>query len=302
MDSVKIRLVGNMNSKHTKNINAGVVFGLLSAVMFSVYAIINRHVFTTYEVDAFNYVVTFSIVTGACGLLATIFNSDKSKFKESNFIQVVGVALLGISALSLFVFAQSQTTATNAAVLSSLVILSTAFWSIPILGIKPVRKAYLWMVAIIVSVYLVISGFNTPSLNSGDIIILIALALFGANNAYSKKLIPEFGAEFIIDFRMVLGAVLLVGYALIANTDLSFIVSNAGLWPVVAGIFSYLTILFTFKAMKHITATNALVLNISHIVITVFGSAIFLNESLTLLKVIGSVAALYSIYRLVNLK
>lgn len=285
-----------------KPLNKGILLGLLSGVMFSVYVIINRHVFNTYEVDAFNYVVTFSAVNGLCGLIAILAKADKSKFKSVNFKHVVYVSLLGISALSLLAFSQSKTTASNVAVLSSLVILSTSLWSRPILGEKLSRRAYIWILVLLSAVYLVITGFSLLTLNAGDLIVLAAVAIFGANNAYAKKIIPEFGGGFIVDFRLALGAAILILMAFAQNSDLSFFITNAGYWPVAAGLFSYFTILFTFKAMDHISATNTLVLFTAHVIFTLVGASIFLGESLTLLKLLGSVAILFAIYKLVNVK
>lgn len=282
--------------------NRGIIFGISSAALFTIYALINRHVFNTYDVDAFSYVVTFSLANGACGLTAIALKREKKKFLSPNFWEVIMVSLMGIIAISIFVFAQSKTTATNASVLASIVILTTAGWSIPVLKQKPTKNMYIWIPVMLSGIYLVLSGFSSLSINSGDMLIILSIVIFGLNNAYVKKLVPEFGGEFMANFRMPLGAAILLTTALILNRDEGVLITSAGLWPIIAGVASYFNILFTFKAMNYISATNALVLNMSHVVLTMVSAAVFLNEETSILKLLSGLIVFYSVYRLVRVE
>lgn len=212
------------------------------------------------------------------------------------------MALLGIAALSTITFSLSLTTATNRNVIATVIVITTALWSIPITGSRPGKGFYGWAALLLSSVYLVLAGFSAFDPNVGDLLVILAVTLFGAGNALGQKLIPTFGSEFIINFRLTLGGIILVAIGLIFNGSSSLFVTTVGIIPIVAGLLRYTNILFAFKAMRYLSATKVLTVTTIQVIFTVIGAAIFLSESITASKVIGSFLVVFSVYKIVQTK
>jgi drug/metabolite transporter (DMT)-like permease len=292
MDNAKARLLGL--PAQTK----GIIYGILSAMFVSAYILTNRYVYTHFDVEAFNYAVTFAAAGGifaALGLLARHLKSHDVVVTRKTLPSLFVVGFAGGLAMALIVFGQNYTTAVNAGIIMTATIITTTFFSRYLLKESFNRRQWLWIGVMFIGLYLGIVGLHILKFNLGDLIILGASIAFGFNNTFSKLVIRKFDGNFVADARLIISGLLmlLVGFA-VAGTDI--LVLSAGLWPLLAGLFFWLAIRTFYGAVQYVSANKAIVLNNSQIFFTALFGVLLLSEAYDWVKFIGSVIVLVGVY------
>lgn len=288
-----------MKNKLSDN-GKGILYGVLAALTFATYVLINRYVYVRYKVDVFNYTATFLIAGGFIALIAIVVKRIKNKAKIPLEKSAWPVALNGIIAgigLGAFVFGQGYTTAVNASILATSTAITTALFSRCMLKDRLSRKQLVWFVIMFLGLYIAIVGLHGIHLNKGDVIILTACFVLGFTNVFSKTLMKKHDSQFVADGRLVSGGVFFVALGLLLSGG-NLLVTSAGLWPLLAGFFFWATIRFFYASVGYINPTKAIVLANSHPVITPIVGVLLLSEPYTWTKFIGSTILLVSIYNI----
>jgi len=275
----------------------GFLYGILATVLFAAYLLTNRYVYTTYRVDTLSYVVTFTIWAAFFALLGVAYHRYKQRFVifgKGTFPVVLTGMLAGIG-VGLIVLGQRYTTAINASIIATASIVPTVVFSRLMLKEVFSRFQYAWLTVMFAGLYLAIVGIHTLSLNKGDAIIMSSAVILGFTNTFSKVLMRTHNSDFVADVRLVSGGLLFIILGAVFRGD-GFLVTSAGLWPILAGLFYWLTIKFFYASVNYINPGKATVLVNAHPIITPIVGIFVLSEPYGLAKLLGSVLILVSIY------
>lgn len=280
--------------KHHK----GQLYGALAAITFACYVLTNRYVYVNYDVATFPYTVTF-LACGAVFATLSLGFGKKSKrevkvFQKKTWPVVLNGILAG-SGIGLLVFGQAFTTAINASIIATAAVLTTVFFSKVILKESFDRLQMLWVMIMFIGLYFAIVGTDLINFNKGDFIILGAICVLGFTNVFSKILMKRNSSGFIADVRLVSGSILFIVIGLVAEGS-NFLVTSAGWWPLLAGLFFWITIRSMYTAIDLIGPNEAIVLGNSHPFFTALVGVTLLHEQYSWVKFVGSVVVLASVY------
>lgn len=281
------------------NHSLGIVYGLLSAVAFTCYLLLNRYVYLNYDVKAFEYTATFLIAGGGFALLSLSFKCAKQKAQvyKKSLLPMVFNGFVGAVAMSLLIFGQGYTTAVNASIIAVSTTIPTVLFSWLLLKETLTQKQLLWLAIMFIALYFAIVGKHFLSFEKGDLIILSSLIFFGFANTYSKVIMKNNSSDVITDVRLVTGGMIFVILGLLVSGS-GFLVTNAGLWPAIAGFSFWLTIKAFYASIQKIGPNKAVVLCNSHPILTPFAGVLLLNEPYSWVKACGSAILLISIYNI----
>lgn len=275
----------------------GIVSGAVSALCLTSYFVLNKHVYNVYNPSAVEYALLFALCGGLFGFASLMHRMDRKMYEKAkrDFGKFWLLATISFLAMGLLVIGQRYTTSINVALLGTLTIVTTMFFSWLLLGEPPSKRQRLWLLVMFVGLYVGIVGLNTVHLNSGDLIVLSSILLFGLGNALAREVMHRQGSFVVPNVRLVLsgGMALVASIFLIRNIDLMVQILP---WALVAGLFYWLT-MKTFAVSVHlINANHAVVLNNGQVISTSLAGVIFLGENYTWEKFIGSAIVLASIY------
>lgn len=279
------------------NNQKGIIAGVLAALSFATYVLINRYVYINFHPNVFNYTATFLISGGFFALIALLVEKVKDKkvvIDKSAWPAAFNGVVAGIG-LGTFVFGQGYTTAVNASILATSTAITTAIFSKYMLKDSLSRRQVLWFVIMFMGLYVAIVGFHKFHLNKGDLIVIGSCFILGFTNTFSKILMKKHSSQFIADVRLVSGGLLFVLLGLLISGS-GFLIRSAHWWPLLAGFFFWVTIRFFYAAVHYINPTRAIVLANSHPIVTPIVGVLILSEPYANTKLLGSVVILTSIY------
>lgn len=278
------------------NTQKGVLFGLLGAMAFSTYVVINRHVYATYDVAAGDYTVTFLAAGALFALVALACRpAERKRPFTKNALPVFGISLLAATALALTIVGQRYTTAINTSLIVTATIVTTGLFSGLILREKFSSAQLRWMVLLFVGLYFGTVGAHLLTFNKGDLIILAGCVIFGFTNTISRALMKGYSSHFIADMRLIVGGLFfgLIGL-LLGGADI--LVTSAGLWPILAGLFVWINVRLFYTAINYLGANKAIVVVNSHVFFTIVAGIVLLAEPYSWIKFVGALVVLTSIY------
>lgn len=280
---------------------AGYVYGLLTALFFATYFLINRHVYLSYDVKVFQYTITFSVAGGVFALAGLMAGQKKKALgfltQKSSLPLMLNGVLAGV-AIAILVFGQGYTTAANASILATSTTITTAIFSwFMIKSDRFGRAQLIWFAVYLVGLYIAIVGLHGIAPNKGDIIILSSSILLGFTNVYSKLIMRLHAPRIVGDVRLITAAIFFTAVGLLVYGS-SFLVTNAGAWPLVAGFFMWLSIRSFYASIDRINPSRAIIVTSTHPVITPIAGAILFAEPYYWTKFIGAVVILVSIIKI----
>lgn len=280
--------------KHHK----GQLYGVIAAITFACYVLANRYVYVNYNVGTFQYTVTFLACGAIFASLSLLFgNKPKREVKifQKSTLPVVLNGVLAGGGIGLLVFGQAFTTAINASIIATAAVLTTVFFSRAILKESFDRLQMVWVVIMFAGLYFAIVGTELISFNKGDFIILGAICVLGFTNVFSKLLMKRNPSGFVADVRLLSGSIPFIIVGLLVDGN-NFLVTFAGWWPLLAGLFFWLTIRSMYAAIDLIGPNEAIVLGNSHPFFTALVGVTLLHEPYSWVKFLGSVVVLASVY------
>lgn len=211
---------------------------------------------------------------------------------------IVMMSLVAAAAIGMTVFGQKYTSASNAAVLATLAVITTIYFSHLILRQTVPASKFGWVLLLVAGVYLAVMGFSGYEARLGDWIIIASSVFFGLSNTMSKPLLAHNSPSVVRDVRFVISG-LIFGIAILFSSSIS-LVTSAGMYPLIASLCFWLAIYCYYKAVAQIGPAHAIIINNAHPVLTVLASALVLAEHITTVKLIGIVLTIFAIYMIAN--
>ena len=275
----------------------------MSALGVTGYFTTNKYVYTRFDLSSIDYTSTFMMIAGIIGLLSLIVRRLTKPSVPTpdtrNVLNMLGVGVIAGIAIGMTVIGQKYTLATNAAILTTIATITTMIFSKYILSRSISRTKLPWIILLLLGVYIAIIGFNNYHPRIGDWIIVGSSLFFGLSNTLTGVVLKDNLPGVARDYRF-LAAGIVFGLVILL-TPVKFI-TGISWYPYAAALFFWLTITFFNKGVKLIGPSHAIVINNSHIIITMLLSIPLLSEQLTFSKVLGAGLALLAIQKISSKK
>ena len=142
-------------------------------------------------------------------------------------------------------------------------------------------------VAAIFAANLFVGGFSGFSLNSGELMILLATLLWAAENIIAKIALRDISSILVASARMIFGSVILIAFAIYRGgiSEVSAITTSGWLWAILASVLLLGYVLTWYAALKRAPATYVATLLVPATLITNTLSAIFITHAITVKEV-----------------
>jgi drug/metabolite transporter (DMT)-like permease len=280
----------------------GIVFGSLASLCFGMSIVVNKVGLAQSALHPLEYTALSVIVAGILG--GVVIVPKRAALYSCSRLCILNILFLGVTASVIsyvFLFwGQSLTKAINAGFLISLSGFFTMIFALLFLKEVPEKRQYPFILLLFTGIYLLTVGTHILQLNPGDILIIIAAMIFGLTNALSKFAMRELRGELVASLRLLVGAVLLIGFLLLWSPHV--LTSLAGLkgWCLVSGVLMWGFIVCLYRAIEISGATMATLVSTSYPVVSTIGAILWLHEGLAVQEIVGGALILLSIYRLVG--
>lgn len=243
---------------------------------------------------------SFTFLTMVFTLLVLIpyyFSAKTETITRSDYKHffILGLFASGLAHFFLFL-GQNYTSAVNAGFIVKITTLFTVVFAFFLIS---ERLRRIDIVAIAVSFFgvFLLSSEGQITFRPGDFLIILSSLFLGFSNAFAKKLMMKHSSRTIVFWRTLFGIPILLVFALVLSNN-PF--SSIGSYVILNGIFLGVTILFLYKSIEVIGPSLASTLFfISPLFSTVF-AVVLLNESLSIIQLIGGGIILFGTYLIVR--
>ena len=271
----------------------GLFYGSLTAIFFSIYPLISKYVYITYNPDPLHYTATMLVAAGAFGLFATVFTAKPKIIPRSWLAKALAAGVLAGVAIGILVFGQNYTSAINAGIITPASVLFTIIFAALLLKQKFPKADYIWGFTLFLGIYLAVAGLRGIHFNNGDLLILLSATMLGLLNVIAKLIMLDGKSNFVADVRVVSGGLIAALIGLIVSGN--FVVTNAGAWPILAGLTLWLAVRSFYAAVHYIGPTSGIITATAYPVFTTIGAYFWLGEAYSWSKFIGSAIIIGSI-------
>lgn len=213
---------------------------------------------------------------------------------KKQLLQLVAIGTVGGSVpFALYFTGLTKTTATNASLIHVTLLVWVFLFALPIL--KERMNPLQWLgVGALFTANLFIGGFTGFKYNAGELMILIATILWGAENVIAKRALHNLSSVTVAAARMTLGSLILFFISLPRSGVATALTLNPTQWGwtlltsalLVGYVFSWYT------ALKYAPATYIATLLVPAALITNSLSAIFVTHSLLWTDAVSSALSL----------
>ncbi|MGC9599164.1 MAG: DMT family transporter [Minisyncoccia bacterium] len=201
---------------------------------------------------------------------------------KKQLLQLTAIGIVGGSVpFALYFSGLAQTTAVNASLIHATLLIWVFLFAIPMF--KERMGCVQWLgVGAIFAANLFVGGFTGFKYNTGELMILIATVLWGAENIIAKSALRGFSSTTVVAARMVLGSFILLLISLPRGGATVVLTLNAAQWGwtllTSALLLGY--VLSWYAALKYAPATYVATLLVPAPLITNALSAVFVTHSL----------------------
>lgn len=214
------------------------------------------------------------------------------KLTKKQWIKLAAVGFIGGSIpFALYFTGLTQTSALNASLIHKTLFLWVLLLGIPILKERLSKLQWLGVIAIF-GANLFIGGFQGFKYNSGELMILAATILWGAENVIAKNALKDVSSLVLASARMVLGSILLFVFILIFSKGNIGVLANLNAvqwgWTFLTSLLLLGYVVTWYTALKHAPATYVATLLVSATLVTNILSAIFITHTFPVIQVLSS--------------
>ena len=296
-----------MKIKSSNNFLAGILIALAGAILFSTKAIFVKLAYRDTHVDAITLLawrMIFSLPFFVSAAFVSSSKSDNTKFTNKQWFYIAFIGCLGyyISSLLDFLGLQYVTAGIERLILfayPTIVLLMSAL--IFKVKINPLQ----WVAVSITYIGLAIAFFGEVDFQSqqsknfllGSLLIFICAFTYAAYIVGSGRLIPKVGASKFNSYAMSFASVGVLAHF--------FIFSNASLWGLPFEVYLYSLFMAIFStvipsylvtaSINKIGSGNVAIVGSVGPVSTLFLANIFLQETVTIWQVMGTVLILIGV-------
>jgi drug/metabolite transporter (DMT)-like permease len=209
---------------------------------------------------------------------------------KKQLFQLAAIGIVGGSVpFALYFTGLTQTTAINASLIHATLLVWVFLFAVPLLKERMGRLQWLGVGAIFAA-NLFIGGFAGFKFNAGELMILLATILWGAENVIAKYALRGLSSTTVAGARMMLGSLVLILISLPRGGVAIVLTLNAAQWgwTLLTGALLFGYVLSWYTALKYVPATYVATLLVPAPLITNTLSAVFITHSLQWMDVLGS--------------
>jgi len=275
--------------------NLGTLFAIITALVSGLAFVANKFFLVSLDPTLFTTLRTFFV---GIGFFLISFFKNRLSFK--NFNKVSWKILLSIGFVAGFAFLTffnglNLTTAGRAAFLHKLLPLFITVLAFTFLKERIKRIQVYAMVVMITGAYFISSSAITFNIVIGDLLVIIATALFAIENIISKYVMIKKESNFVVSFcRMFFAFLVLFSIVLLTEkfNQLLSITYEQVFFIGISVSLLFLYVFFWYYSIRLIKVSKASTLLLLSPPISLFLSYLFLEESILPLQIIGSVLIL----------
>jgi drug/metabolite transporter (DMT)-like permease len=240
--------------------NKGLLLVLSTAIISGFAIFVNSIAVKPFDATVFTFsknlivgLLIFSLI-----VLFREFHYIKNLSKR-NWLQLMTVGLIGGSIpFVLFFNALKETTPINSAFIHKSMFLFVALLAVFFLKEKLNLKFLAGAILLFVSVFLLF-GMKITSFNSADLMILIAVLFWSAENVFSKHLMNSLKANIVAFGRMFFGSLFILLYILFSGkTSFLFSLTQENfLWILITSLFLLGYVLTWYNGLSKIPVSQA---------------------------------------------
>lgn len=282
----------------------GLVFAVIAALISGVSIFVNK-----FAVDAIRQPLIFTTVknTGvAILLLLILLKSGKlnviKKLTKKEKLLLTAIGIIGGSIpFYLFFKGLSMIPAINGAVIQKTLVLWVAIFALPILREKLNRKTT-FLILFLFASNILVGGFKGFSFSLGELYVLLATIFWAIETIISKKILPKVDPDIVVEARMGIGAVVLLGLSVITKPQELMAVSTLSfdkwIWVIATTLLLLAYVSTWYRGLKFAPATTATAVLVGATLITNILSAIFITHTFNSLLTIQSILIVTGVYLL----
>jgi drug/metabolite transporter (DMT)-like permease len=275
--------------------NIGTLFAIITALVSGLAFVANKFFLISLDPTLFTSLRTFFV---GIGFFLISFSKNKLSFK--NFNKVSWKILLSIGFIAGFGFLTffnglKLTTAGRAAFLHKLLPLFITILAFFFLKERIKKKQVYAMLIMILGAYLISSSAITFEIAIGDFLVILATIIFAIENIVSKYAMIKKESNFVVSFcRMFFASIVLFSIVLLMGSfNQLFLITYEQIFYISISVsLLFLYVFFWYYSIKLIKVSKASTLLLLSPPISLFLSYLFLEESLFLLQIIGSILIL----------
>lgn len=293
----------------TAAIIAAALFGSVSTIAKPVLATVDSFLLSSlvYLISAMFFSVIIVLTNNTASAAASSLQNYASFSKRRHYVLVVTTSIIGAAiAPAMFFFGLRQTTASDTSLLAN----GETIFSIimAILFFKEKLKPLGYMAVLMVLAGLVVVTTNLQfhsslfEINSGNMLVLGATALWGLDNNICRFIIYRMGIARLVQVKSVIGGgTLLIFAAFVLHVPLNISVVAIPQIVVLGAVGFGTSLYFFLISMKRIgIVRSVLVLSLSSVFGLVFASSL-LDELISVHQIIAIVVMIAGIY-LINIE
>ncbi|HKM29494.1 MAG TPA: DMT family transporter [Bacilli bacterium] len=284
-----------MNKKTLGNLLA-----LLTVIIWGTTFVVTKNLLNSFkpvEILLYRFMIAFVVLFAVYPKIFTV----KKWNHELMF------ALAGLSGVGIYQFlentALTYTSATNAAIITSMAPFFTAILSFWVLKDEGITKRFIigFIIGIIGVMLVSFNGIFILELNPfGDLLLVLAVIMW-ATYSVITRVVSRYGYNMVQVTRRITmyGVIFIIPIYLLSNPDFSIekiLVLESGLSIAFLGFIASALCFSTWNiAIKHIGSVKTTIYIYAIPVVTVIFSAIFLEEKLTWMGIVGTILTIFGL-------
>ncbi|HEY6283873.1 MAG TPA: DMT family transporter [Nitrososphaerales archaeon] len=284
-----------MSLVQSKTSTSGYLYGLGSAVTAGLIPVLSK-----LSLVSVRPLTVSALVFFAAGLMLLVYHPKERPGKKSAGWMLVTGMLGAAIAPALYLYGINQTSAVNAALLTTAEVFFTGVIAFVVFKETLKQRQLLESLIVVAGIIIVSTGLDFSSVQlahglAGNLLVLAAGLVWAVDNNLSRVTSQKFGPVFVSKFRNIFGGGLL----------LVFLVATSALSPVPTGAVPVLILYAADIAVATLTFTAALVrigavrTLLAFSTTSIFGSVFsvaILGEALTIVQVTGGALILLGVY------
>ena len=275
----------------------GILCGVSAGVVWGFEAVLGKFLFSSFTViQVTTSELLFATVTA---FVYALVRKEKWSFQMRDVKYLLIVGIVGtILAPLLYFYGLTQTLAINATLIAHLQPFFVAILGFYFLGEKMQKHDVVASVLIVFAAVLITSRtvYNLANFkigNFGDLMILVATVSWAIVAIPGKQLVKDLTSSIIVRYRFLIASLFMLPLAVCLNQ----LVINS-IYQVLLGVLVGLGYILYYEGLKRLKTSQVALTELSSPFFAAILARLLINESITIMQIIGALLLLLGLYML----
>jgi drug/metabolite transporter (DMT)-like permease len=283
----------------------GTFLVLLTALISGISIVVNK--FFVVKIDPLIFTALRAFFIGIIFLAISLYLKPASKkLNKAPWSSLFLIGIIGGGfAFWLFFTGLKLTTAGRAAFIHKTLPVYALVLAFIFLKEKITKKQVIAMIVMLLGLFLMEITKISSEMQMGDILIIFATILWAVENTISKKVMLDKESNWVVTFsRMFFGSLILFSIIFLAGKTPMILGLTAQqiVYIIVSASFLFLYVLTWYLGLRYINLSKASMILLLAPVISLILGAVWLNETIFLCQLIGSLLILWGAYVIAKTK